>query len=322
MNFRMLVPVFYWPTALIFIDDDEVSARIISKLFNIHPAKIFPNPIKGIEYINQNVTRVSEEDEARYDLDASVESTQLSMLRNLHKKLYKENRYNEISTVIIDYDMPQINGLNAIDNIHNKKIKKILLTGVANESLAVNAFNQGKISRYIKKLSENADLTLMDYVNDLQIEYFVEQTQKILLQLPALQSVLENSFFIKFFSELCIKNNILEFYLLDEYGSFLLLDASGKFQVLIVHSDEVLDGLSHLIKGMYEIKKNDIVKIESKQKMLPYLAVELIERDKTLIGKYLMDCQKIQGTDLYYALTNDLSFLNIDINQIKFRSFK
>lgn len=312
MILKKIIPVTYWPTKIVLIDDDYASLKLISRLFRLNPTEIFSNPNEGIKFINENTTRVSDEEEHAYDLDESSEKNQFYAIKSLYKKIYKLARFDEISTLVIDYDMPQCDGLNAIEKIANSGIKKILLTGVADEAVAVEAFNQGKINRYVKKLEEDADLKLREHVATLQMDYFIEKSRKIIERNPMLRSALENPFVINVFSKLLKEKNVIEFYLIDEFGSFLMIDIKGDLFTFILHSNEVLEGIEQLIAGMDGIKKNDIAKLQNKQKLVPYRALDAIENKKSNVNEYLLDCQKIIDTEFYYAVTSVVSFLEIE----------
>lgn len=315
---KKVIPVIYWPTKIVFIDDDYPSSKLISRLFRSNATVIFSNPNEGIKFINENTTRVSDEEEHAYDLEESAEKNQFFAIKSLYKKIYKPIRFDEISTLVIDYDMPQCDGLSAIEKIVNSGIKKILLTGVADEAVAVEAFNQGKINRYVKKLEENADLKLREHVAALQMDYFIEKANKITERNPILRSTLENSFVIDVFSKLVKEKNVIEFYLIDEFGSFLMVDIKGDLFAFILHSTEVLEGVEQLIAGMDGIKKSDIAKLQNRQKLVPYRALEAIESKKSNVNEYLLDCQQIGNTEYYYAVTSVVSFLEIEQERLKF----
>jgi CheY-like chemotaxis protein len=76
-------------------------------------------------------------------------------IHEIYKVIYNPRRYEEISTVIVDYDMPSMKGLEFCEKLQNPYIRKILYTGVAGEGLAIEAFNKGLIDGYIRKGDPN-----------------------------------------------------------------------------------------------------------------------------------------------------------------------
>ncbi|MBW2568051.1 MAG: response regulator, partial [Deltaproteobacteria bacterium] len=73
-------------------------------------------------------------------------------------KYVKENIHN-ISTVISDYKMPGLNGLETLSNIGviNPEITRIILTGYATMEAAILATNQG-IDGFLTKPFDNIEL--------------------------------------------------------------------------------------------------------------------------------------------------------------------
>ena len=56
-----------------------------------------------------------------------------------------------ISAVLVDNEMPGMSGLEFCDRIRDRKIRRGLLTAMADDKKAVAAFNKGQIHRYIAK---------------------------------------------------------------------------------------------------------------------------------------------------------------------------
>jgi response regulator RpfG family c-di-GMP phosphodiesterase len=76
--------------------------------------------------------------------------------------------------VITDMKMPNINGAEFLSHIVkiNSRSKRVVLTGYADSELAKQAINEGKISAYLNKPWDNAELkeTLSSLINELKIE--------------------------------------------------------------------------------------------------------------------------------------------------------
>ena len=53
--------------------------------------------------------------------------------------------------MVVDYSMPEVDGIQFLTSIRNANCMKILLTGIADEREAVAAFNAGLIDCYLKK---------------------------------------------------------------------------------------------------------------------------------------------------------------------------
>jgi CheY-like chemotaxis protein len=90
----------------------------------------------------------------------------------IHREVHNEHRFEQVSVVVVDYDMPEIDGLEFCRNLKNKAIKKILLTGKADEQTAVRAFNEKTIDRFIRKQDDDVMARLNRAIAELQREHF------------------------------------------------------------------------------------------------------------------------------------------------------
>src|SRR6185437_11660426 len=116
-----------------------------------------------------------------------------------------QEKYTKVGIAVVDYQMPDMNGIQLCDAITNQAAKKVLLTGEFDLSRAVTALNNKQIDCFIRKGEK-------DTMKDLE-----------------------------FFNNIIDKYNICEYYFIDNNGTFLLInDKSEKF-VLVRYNDESLD---------------------------------------------------------------------------------
>jgi CheY-like chemotaxis protein len=69
--------------------------------------------------------------------------------------------------LVVDYAMPGKNGLEVLQDLHGLPMQRILLTGMADEQLAVKAFNEGLIEQFIQKHSAEVGQRLKHAIDDL-----------------------------------------------------------------------------------------------------------------------------------------------------------
>jgi CheY-like chemotaxis protein len=148
------IPPYFYPTQIVLIDDDlEFLSNMSLQLDADLAYLLFDSTQKALEYINNHRSN-------RPNESGVFGSTPLETNANgapeidpalILQKMYSPNRFSKISTVVVDYDMPGMDGLEFCRHIKEPAITKILLTGVATESLAVGAFNDGIIDHYIRK---------------------------------------------------------------------------------------------------------------------------------------------------------------------------
>ena len=64
-------------------------------------------------------------------------------------------RFDIVSVLIADFAMPQENGVNLCRRFQMAGLRRLLLTGMADQAMAVSAFNAGAIEQYVPKQSPN-----------------------------------------------------------------------------------------------------------------------------------------------------------------------
>ena len=174
----------YFPTLTIFIDDKQ--EFLDSLLFRLrspfHYYKFFSNPEEAVYYIKNNYQKAN----WFFNYIASLEEEKNNQklieinLSDLHKHVHNEERFDIITSVLIDYDMPEWTGLDVARELNGLNLRRILLTGAADEKLAVNAFNMNLIDGFIPKSSDNIYEEIEQKINEGKNFYFSELSKKIL----------------------------------------------------------------------------------------------------------------------------------------------
>jgi CheY-like chemotaxis protein len=237
-----------FPTKVFFIDDDRSSFKKLTLGLDNSKCtyQLYDRPHAALSYLNEEykidlfekrlISQPIEEEWQHKRLDINI--------YDLMKEVYNPSRFEHVSTVIIDYEMPKMNGLEVCAQIKNPHIQKILLTGEGDETLAVQAFNKGLINRYIQKQDPNVFELLNESIAEAQRAYFLNISQLMLGATtfePGI-SYIEDPAFISFFEKLLLKHKIVEYYLFEMNGSFLLLDEKSNCYGLFTYNKSQLDG--------------------------------------------------------------------------------
>ena len=220
--------------------------------------------------------------------------------------------------------MPSQDGLEFAKQIRKncKDLKIVMLTGEATDKLAIEAFNEGAIDRFIKKSSSNFTTTLNKTIYELQKEYFCDLSKSTVLTLAVNQNCcLGDEAFISFFNKLIRQKNIVEYYLVDELGSFLLLDTMGNHSFLVVKSDSVVNAYSDIAQDNDD-PMNIVNALKNREKIPFFFTSEDEERSVENWDVCLHPAEKLKGktSDYYYALIEENR--SIDINSNKIVSFQ
>lgn len=229
------IPACYFPSTALFLDDNrDFLLNFVLQLDEHVAYRIFDNPGRALEYIQQKSGKLE-----------TLNTKESSNVYSIQQEAYNPNRFTEVSVVVVDYAMPGMNGLEFSRQIDNPNIKKILLTGQADEKLAIEAFNEGLIQRYIRKSESNASELITKSIYELQMQYFQSLSDGILRKVSAAEPYcLQDKAFVEFFKALLQEHGIVEYYLADESGSFLLLDDDANASFLLVKSEAELQVLA------------------------------------------------------------------------------
>ena len=252
MNTYAIQP-FHFPTTVAFVDDNQQFLSNLSLQLDSRLAyRLYHSPFSALVALNGSdqappvVERFfslyryrGDQSQSRHVIDVSLDM--------IHREVHNEHRFEQVSVVVVDYDMPEIDGLEFCRSLKNKSIKKILLTGKADEQTAVRAFNEKTIDRFIRKQDDDVMAQLKHAIDELQRDHF-EQVEHMLTDALSVGShkFLRDPGFAERFDQICAGMGIVEHYLCCAPDGILMLDMGGAAYLLIVQNEEMM-------RGHYEI---------------------------------------------------------------------
>lgn len=243
------LPGCFYPTEVLFVDDSETYLQTLSLFFkNIRGIllKTFKDPQEALNYIN---TRANAQQRVNWEQENCFTPNCYALkldVFSLHKQIYNPHRYAQISVVIADHDLTEkhINGIEFCRHIQDKNIQKLLFTGQADRKFVIQAFNDGVIQRYLSKSDVKGIDDILNIVKTAQQRYFMACTASLNVALrshPKFPLAIHSEKFHALFQRLLEQHNIVEYYLLDAVGSFLLVDNSNKAQILVVQNEDQVE---------------------------------------------------------------------------------
>lgn len=255
--FNLSIQPYFHPTTIVMLDDNQrflenfnlyldekLACRFFSSAndclnFFLDQRKRIPLDRRCFSYYRQPQGGLPKNRVIRFDLTL------------IEQEISNADRFHDISVVIVDYDMPEMTGLEFCRRLKNPRIKKILLTGVADEKIAVEAFNAGIIDHFIMKSDPNITSRINKVIQDLQKRYFSEMSSLIQSTLD-LESpdFLYDEDFIAFFFDIVKKNKVAEYYYVEDPQGFLMVSEQGKLWRLIVQTNRDLESAAFHIKTL------------------------------------------------------------------------
>ncbi len=245
---------YYHPTTVVLVDDNENFLKSFSlQLPEDLSWMTFTSARSCLEFLNRPSPRESLE-----KLCLSLHNSQPGRNHNLirmdftliEQEISNPSRFTDISVLIVDYDMPEMDGLELCRRIENPRIKKILLTGVADEKIAVNAFNDGLIDRFFMKNEPDIGETLNMAIQAMQRAYF-KNISTVIQNALALKApdFLYDPEFIAFFEKFYRENRIVEYYYVEDPRGILLVGDNGSLTRLVVFSESELEQALFQLRG-------------------------------------------------------------------------
>lgn len=259
----MFNPISEFPTTHVLIDNDINYLRSISTILPLQGKiyRYFLDAQEALMWINQQSDSNKHFLLKEHDIDYTYYNHTKIDIKNIYNMIYENNRFNSISTILVDYDMPGLNGIELCRFIKNKNIQKILITGFLGEKEARHALNKGWIDMFLPK-GEDSSQKIAELINDADHNYFIQSNIFMMTLISHYgEKIFECDGFLKFFKEAFSISNSVEFYMLSSDGDYLFLDSVGMTtgfsvqnakrrkenfelaQELLV-SDDILDGLS------------------------------------------------------------------------------
>jgi len=302
MNYSAPVGLYGWPCSWVFVDDElRFLEAIRSYLPREQPSKFFDSPLKAMRYLERSkpITEVgSWKRTSSHELHIGFDLNELTGI------VCDSSRFGSTSVVVSDFAMPGIDGIEFFQNFAGENFGKILLTGVADERVAVDAFNAGIIDRFIVKGAPDAILQMESYARELESKALNSDIETAALALDT-RGLSRSSEFRVLFERQLLECATIEYYYSKEPQGFLLLDAQGNARFLSLLEETELEkrqALTSEIDCPFDIKQGS-----QERRLASFLFEQYVEgRDNYDWVFNTIAVRQIPGmVDWYYGIHED-----------------
>ena len=164
----MTFALFHRPGTLVFLDDDpdylEMLALALPRQWHV---RLFAQPQECVDKLR--------DEPPFWEADAWHQQQMVDQWRAGKPLVPQVLEYWDRSTeryalsriCVVDYSMPGKDGLQVLSELRDWQGARVLLTGQADEQVAVNAFNRGLIEQFIPKQMPDMSRHLVDVVQRL-----------------------------------------------------------------------------------------------------------------------------------------------------------
>lgn len=249
----MHLPVYAHPTLTVLIDDSDSFLSSVS--FQLDPMlanKTFHDTTAALHWLRASAPDSMVPLHINFDMQ-NVPADQCNValdLERIYRIAEQRKRFATPSVLVVDYAMPQMNGLEFCEAVAQLPCKKILFTGAADEKIAVSAFNRGLIDRYIQKSDDHALDILEMEIATLQDNYF-DSRSDTLREMVALHDYrfLTDPALAEVVRELKRTLGFVEHYIFPHPTGILFLDQHGKATLMVIDTEQSM-------QSQYEIARD------------------------------------------------------------------
>lgn len=243
----MTFPLFHRPGTVVFLDDDpdylEMLALVLPRHWHL---RLFLRPAECIAHLLQ--------EPPFWEADAWNQQQLIELWREgkplIPQVLAYWARYTEryalSRVVVVDFSMPGMDGLQALAELGDWPGARVLLTGQADEQVAVRAFNRGLIDQFIPKQTPDISRRLVEAVERLLFTSHARHAQTWRSTLKQEQSALLRSPGVDaWLSTFCARQWVEHVVIGDPFG-VLGMDAAGRVGWLQLETPDGLPALAEL----------------------------------------------------------------------------
>jgi len=243
----MSFPLFHRPGTVVFLDDDpdylEMLALVLPRHWHL---RLFMRPTDCIAHLLQ--------EPPFWEADAWNQQQLIALWREgkplIPQILAYWSRYTEryaLSRVcVVDFSMPGMDGLQVLSELGDWPGTRVLLTGQADEQVAVRAFNRGLIDQFIPKQTQDISRRLIEAVEQLLFTSHARHAQIWRSTLNPEQSTLLRAPGVDAWLAAFTQKHWVEHVVIGAPFGVLGMDAAGKIGWLQLETPQGLPALAEL----------------------------------------------------------------------------
>jgi CheY-like chemotaxis protein len=243
----MSFPLFQRPGTVVFLDDDpdylEMLALVLPRHWHV---KLFLRPADCIHYLQQEPPFWEADAWNQQQLIENWRAGRPLIPQILGYWSKYTERFALTRVCVVDFSMPGKDGLQTLSELDDWPGSRVLLTGQADEQVAVRAFNRGLIDQFIPKQEPDISRRLIGAVDQLLAtpharhaqtwRVTLSQEQSALLRAPGVGQAL-----LDFAAQRWVEHVLIG----DPFG-VLAMDAQGRVSWLQLETREGLRALAEL----------------------------------------------------------------------------
>ncbi|QBR02659.1 response regulator [Paraburkholderia pallida] len=221
-------PVFY-PVSVVFLDDSADFLHALRGFFpNAHTHHFFTSQPEARAFIEAHGASGAGHSPMSGEAWSEFEKRGGNALGQ--DVMADASRFADVAAIVVDYDMPGQDGLEFLDSVKDANCTRILLTGTADESHAVDAFNAGLIHFYLKKSDPGMTRKLAQALGNAQRKFCAGRGH---IGVHGVGAAYADQRTAEVLEALAQRERIVEYYWRPEQNAVLTFDAAGNAGVFL-----------------------------------------------------------------------------------------
>ncbi len=257
----MTFALFHRPGTVAFLDDDpdylEMLALVLPRQWHV---KLFVRPAECIARLQQEPAFWDADSWSQQMLVDQWQKGKPLIPQLLDYWSRATERFAMTRVCVVDFSMPGMDGLQVLSELQDWPGSRVLLTGQADEQVAVRAFNRGLIEQFIAKQTPDISRRLIEAVEQLLATPSSRHAQIWRATLkPEQHALLRTASVQRDLGALARKRWVEHVVLGDPFG-VLGMDAAGQVSWLQLETPGGLDGLAEMaeVEGLPPAGVEDI----------------------------------------------------------------
>jgi CheY-like chemotaxis protein len=161
------LPLVKLPKRIVYVDDDGAFLDALRRIMPKHAREFRDSPRLTLEAIHGEMPYWRAIELLLANAHESRD-TPGGEARMYVKRYFQDwRRFHMTGVLIVDYNMPGMTGIDLVRELDDCPARRVLLTGVADAEVAVRAFNQGLIQKFIPKSTPNLNREITNSANEM-----------------------------------------------------------------------------------------------------------------------------------------------------------
>jgi hypothetical protein len=242
------LPLYRHPTTTVILDESQHHIHAVpTELDTQHPTVTFTNAADAVEYIT-GAQAMMDHARSPIALDpvapaAGVPVGSLSDgLDHIYGYVQDPQRFCAPAVVVVEYSRAAGGGMEFCEEIAHLPVKCIWRSRAAEQHDGIAAYQRGLVNRFVQREAGWASRGLLESVEMLEHEYFVELSQRLPGHIldTASYRFLQDPAFASLVQEQADRYGFVEHYLFTAPSGLLFFDADGHATLMVVQTEESL----------------------------------------------------------------------------------